>query len=264
MTAIPMPTPGKTLRVRLSGRVALVTGGSQGLGRAIVAELAAQGATVVFTYSRDRGAADTTLAACRPLRGKVFAERADAANYAATERLLARVRRRFRRLDILVCNVGGSSADEGPIWTLTPETWDRAMNYNLRTAFNAVRACCPVFMARAVGTILFIGSINGLRGREGQPAYATTKAGLVGFMKTVAKELGAHGVNANLLATGYIDNERSRKNVKELARRQILNSCALRHLVAPEEVATCAAFLCSDAARYMTGAVIRLDSGEYI
>lgn len=259
-----MPTPGNTLRVRLTGRVALITGGSQGLGRALVAELAAQGATVVFTYSRDHSAAEATIAACRHLRGRVQAVKADAANYAATEAVIRRVMRRFRRLDILVCNVGGSSADEGPIWTLTPEVWDRAMNYNLRTTFNAVRAACPAFMERNRGTILFIGSINGLRGREGQPAYATTKAGLVGFMKTVAKELGAHGVNANLLATGYIDNERSRKNVKELAKRQILNSCAIRHLTTPEEVATCAAFLCSDAARYMTGVVLRLDAGEYI
>lgn len=259
-----MPTPGKLLRVKLTGRVALVTGGSQGLGRSIVAELAAQGAIVAFTFSRDREAALGTVRACRGLRGKAYAYQTDAKDYQATENLVRRVKRRFRRLDILVCNVGGSSAEEGPIWTLTPEVWDRTMNYNLRTAFNAVRAVCPVFMQNSAGTILFIGSINGLRGREGQPAYATTKAGLVGLMKTVAKELGAHGVNANLLATGYIDNERSRRNVKELAKRQILNSCAIRHLVSPEEVATCAAFLCSEAARYMTGTVLRLDSGEYI
>jgi len=248
----------------LGGRVALVTGGSQGLGRALDAELAAQGATVAFTYHKDRDAALSTVAACRSLRGKAHAFRTDAVDFAATEALVSRLRRRFRRLDIVVCNVGGASPDEGPIWSLTPEAWDRAMTYNLRTAFNAVRATCPLLIAKSHGTILLIGSINGLRGREGHPAYSTAKAGLIGFTKTLANELGAHGINVNLLANGYIDNERSRKNVKELAKRQILNSCALRHLVAAEDVATFAAFLCSDAARYVTGTILKMDSGEYI
>lgn len=259
-----MSTPGKLIRVKLGGRFALVTGGSQGLGRAIVLELAAQGATVAFTYHRDRTAGLGTEAAARRLRGHAHAFRVDAADYDATEALVHRLKKRWHKLDIVVCNVGGADASEGPIWALTPELWDRTINYNLRTAFNLVRAASPLFMAQGRGTVLIIGSINGLRGREGQPAYTTAKAGLAGFTKTLAKELGAHGVNVNMLATGYIDNERSRKNVKELAKRQILNACAIRHLITPEETATFAAFLCSDAGRYVTGSILQLDSGEYI
>lgn len=250
--------------MELEGKVALVTGGSHGLGRFVTAALASRGAKAVFTYGKNRDAADELV---RELERRDMAAegmQADAESFGQADAVVRAVLERFGRLDILVNNVGGSGRGEGPIWTMTEEEWDRVVGLNLKSAFNYTRAVCAHFMERRAGTIVNMGSINGLRGREGQPAYTAAKAGLVGLTKTVAKELGIYNVNVNLVATGYINTDKGKGGIKELAKRYMINERAMKHLTEPEEVAGLIAFLCSDTAKYMTGTVVKMDAGEYI
>lgn len=250
--------------VDLAGRVVLVTGGSHGVGEAIVRQLAACGARVGFTYASRGDLAEAIVADVRNAGADVWAVKADARDFGRAFEVVGATIERCGGLDVLVNNVGGAGAREGPIWTIDEETFDAVVALNLKTCFNYTRAVAEPFMVAGHGTIVNVGSINGLRGRETQPAYTAAKAGMWGFTKTVAKELGPYGVNVNMIATGYVGTAKQRAKVGEAHRQRILGDTAMRHLIEPHEVGRVVAFLCSESARYMTGSVIRLDAGEYI
>ena len=249
----------------LNGKIALVTGGSHGLGSFVVRALAGAGAKVAFTYASRQDLADALVAGLESAGAPgVQALRSDATSTSEAAAAVAACIDAFGDLDVLINNVGGAGRGEGPIWTLSEETWDEVLAINLKSCFNFTRATAPHFMQRHGGTIVNVGSINGLRGREGQPAYTAAKAGLVGFTKTIARELGMYDVNVNLIATGYVDTDKQRTKTNEVSRRHILNDCAMKHLVQPEEVADLIVALCGPAFRHVTGSVVRLDSGEYM
>lgn len=241
----------------------LLTGGSHGLGATLVETLARRGAPVTFTYASSRDRAERLAERLREEGHEVRALQADARDFGRAHAVVEEVRKDLG-VDVLINNVGGAGADEGPIWRMSEAGWDAVIGLNLKSCFNYTHAVAASFMARRHGTIVNVGSINGLRGREGQPAYTAAKAGMLGFTKTVAKELGPYGVNVNMVATGYIDTEKQRGKVSDAHRQRILDASALKHLIQPEEVAGVVAFLCSEDARHMTGAVLRLDAGEYI
>lgn len=249
----------------LNGKIALVTGGSHGLGSFVVRALAGAGTQVAFTYATRQDLADALAA---DLMGAgapgVQPLRSDATSTSEAAAAVAACIDAYGDLDLLINNVGGAGSGEGPIWTLSEETWDAVLAINLKSCFNFTRAVAPHFMQRRGGTIVNVGSINGLRGREGQPAYTAAKAGLVGFTKTIARELGMYDVNVNLITTGYIDTVKQRAKTNEVSRRRILNDCAMKHLVQPEEVAELIVVLCGPTFRHVTGSVVRLDSGEYM
>lgn len=247
----------------MSGRHVLITGGSHGLGATLVTSLAERGYEVTFTYATSEARAARLQASLRDEGRRVTAVQADATDFAKAHAVVDGVLARGD-LDVLINNVGGAGALEAPIWEVTEATWDEVLGLNLKSCFNYTHAVAPHFMETGRGTIVNIGSINGLRGKEGQPAYTAAKAGMLGFTKTIAKELGPHGVNINMVATGYVDTEKQRAKVDDVHRQRILHGTALNHLIEPDEVAGVVAFLCSAEARYMTGAVVRLDSGEYI
>jgi 3-oxoacyl-[acyl-carrier protein] reductase len=250
--------------MELANKIAFVTGGSHGLGSYVVSTLAERGAKVAFTFGKNREAADKLVNKLVDQGHEVLALQADASSYIQAESAVADALEQFGQVDILVNNVGGSGKNEGPIWTMSEQEWDQVIGLNLKACFNYTRVLCTHFMERRSGTIVNMGSINGLRGREGQPAYTAAKAGLVGFTKTVAKELGIYNVNVNLVATGYINTDKQNGGVKELAKRYMLNERAMKHLTEADEVASLIVFLCSPPAKYMTGSIVKMDAGEYI
>ena len=243
---------------------ALVTGGSHGLGADIVRHLVRLGYAVTFTFAARGDAAEALVDTLSSEDGVVDAVRADATAFDSAHDVVDALVRRRGSLDLLVNNVGGAGPEEGPIWTLSEDTWDRVVALNLKSCFNYTHAAAPHFMRQAAGTIVNVGSINGMRGREGQPAYTAAKAAMIGFTKTIAKELGPYGVNVNMVATGYIDTDKQRAKVSDAHRRRILDACAIEHLIQSEEVARVVAFLAGPDARHITGEILRLDSGEYI
>lgn len=248
----------------LQGKRVLLTGGSHGIGEAIVRHLARAGAEVVFTYRSREDLAQSIVRDERAGGGTVHAVRADATDFTRAREVVRDVIELLGGVDVLVNNVGGAGVKEGPIWTIDETTFDDVVALNLKSCFNYTSAVAAPFMAAGKGTIVNMGSINGLRGRETQPAYTAAKAGVLGFTKTVAKELGPYGVNVNMVATGYVGTPKQVAKVSDAHRERILHDTAMRHLIEPSEVAAVVAFLCSDAARHMTGAVLRLDAGEYI
>ena len=247
-----------------SRRSVLVTGGSHGLGAVLVEHLAGLGYDVAFTYRDSQDRAHDLVRKLEGSAGSAAALQADALQFARAHEVVEEVVQRFGGLDVLVNNVGGAGADEGPIWQMTEETWNSVIALNLKPCFNYTHAAAGYFMRNGRGTIVNIGSINGLRGKENQPAYTTAKGGVWAFTKTVAKELGPYGVNVNMLATGYIGTEKQLRKLSEARRDGIRQATAMKHLIEPEEVARAAAFLCSHEARHMTGSVLKLDAGEYI
>lgn len=247
-----------------SVRTVFVTGGSHGLGATLVRHMAGLGNRVVFTYGSSRDRASRLEADLSGTGVDVVAVQADATSFTRAHEVIDAVVERFGHLHVLINNVGGAGTQEGPIWTITEETWDAVVALNLKSCFNYTHAAAPHFIRQGGGTIVNVGSINGLRGKERQPAYTAAKGGVLAFTKTIAKELGPHGVNVNMIATGYIETEKQRAKVSDEHRARILESAAMKHLIEPDEVAGAVAFLCSAAASHMTGCVLKLDSGEYI
>jgi 3-oxoacyl-[acyl-carrier protein] reductase len=247
--------------MQLKGKVALVTGGSRGLGAAIVRDLAHAEAAVAFTYSRDRKAARALAEEIRSRGGAALPILADVQNYDRAQEVVKEVVDEFDSLDALVCNAGVARSAALP--RMREEDWDQVIDVTLKGAFNYVRAAAPVFQNRRAGKIVCIGSINGLRGRVGTVGYNVAKAGLLGLVKTAAAELGRHNVNVNLVAPGFIETD-SQQNTPELIRKLVLDECAIKRLGQPEDIAPLITFLCSESARHITGAVIKADAGQYL
>lgn len=247
--------------IDLHGRVALVTGGSRGLGAEIVRELARQGADVAFTYLQDTAAAEALVGEVQTLGRHSLAMQADARDFQKAQQVITEVREKLDGIHILVCNAGFSRG--GALWKITEADWDDIVDVSLKGAFNYIRAVAPLYMEQMYGKIVCIGSINGLRGRIGSASYNAAKAGLVGLVKTAAAELGRFNVNVNLVAPGFIETP-SQIHTPELVRDLVLKECAIKRLGMPEDIASVVVFLCSDAARHVTGQVIKVDAGQYL
>lgn len=242
----------------LEGKVALVTGGSKGLGRAIVESFLKDGAKVAFTYKNSEKEANSLVELYSP---DILAIKADASDYIAAFSAVSEVLKEFGQLDILVNNVG--LAKDKPIWEITKELWDFGINNTLNSCFNYTRAVVEHFIRQNKGKIVNIGSINGIRGREGSVSYSTAKAGIIGFTKTIAKELGSYNINVNVVAPGYVDTD-GQVNTSLLIKKMVLEECAIKKLSQPEEVAQLVEFLASEKSDNITGQIIQIDCGQYI
>jgi 3-oxoacyl-[acyl-carrier protein] reductase len=237
----------------LEGKVALVTGGSRGIGAAVSRELAAAGARVGVNYRSDRDGAETVASEIGGL-----AVGANVADSEQAQGLVERVESELGDLDILVNNAGVTR--DTLIARMSDEDWEVVIDTNLRGAFNTSRAVARKMLRRRSGVIVNLTSVVGLHGNPGQANYAASKAGLIGLTKALARELGSRGVRVNAVAPGYIDTALTDVLSEEL-RGAILANTPLGRLGRPEDVAGAVRFLCSDEAAFVTGEVLLVDGG---
>jgi 3-oxoacyl-[acyl-carrier protein] reductase len=249
---------GKQLLV---DRVAIVTGGSRGIGNAIALDLARNGADVVINYRSSIDAANQLVKQIEGLGRKGMAVQADVASFSDAQKLSETVMNELGSLDILVNNAGINR--DGVIWKMDEDQWDEVIAIDLKGTFNYIRAVSPTFKEQSSGKIVNVTSINGLRGKFGQSNYTAAKGGVIALTKTVARELGRYNVNVNAIAPGLIATDMV-KEAPEKVRDLALSEIVLGRLGQPEEVAWVVTFLCSDLARHITGEVITVDGGQYI
>jgi len=245
----------------LDGKVALVTGGSMGIGTAICLDLAGNGADVALTYRKHGDEAKAIAEKISGMGRKAQTYAVDVSDYEAVQNLAQKIVADFGQLDILINNAGMNW--DGVIWKMTEEQWDKVISVDLKGAFNFIRATAPIFREQKSGKIVNITSINGMRGRFGQSNYTAAKAGTIGLTKTVAKELGKSQVNVNAVAPGLIETEMITSMPEDFKQRSRAET-AFDRLGTPEEVAHLVTFLCSEKARHITGEVIKVDGGQYI
>jgi len=244
--------------MKLKDKVALVTGGSRGLGKAIAQELASDGAQVVVNYVSSTDKAEEVVAAIKAKGGKALSMKADVANLEEVEKMVDTIHEQFGRIDILVNNAG-VTRDELLI-SMEKEDWDRVIATNLGGLFNCSKAVAKYMMIQKSGRIINMSSVAGERGGRGQSNYAASKGAVNAFTRSIAMELARKKVTVNAVAPGVVETEMSSEVIRR-AQDIILNSVALKRLGQPEEIAKVVAFLASDDASYITGEVIRVDGG---
>jgi 3-oxoacyl-[acyl-carrier protein] reductase len=245
----------------LSGKVALVTGASRGIGRATAEALAAQGAYVVVNYVRGKEDAERVVQAIQDKGGKAEALGFDVADMKATEDAIADIAKRLGRLDILVANAG--IAGDNLLLRVKEEEIDRIFSVNVKGAIAASRAAIKVMMRARVGRIVFLSSIVGEMGNAGQAVYSASKAALLGLTKTLAREYASRNVTVNAVAPGFIDTDMTHV-IGAAAKEGMLATIPLGRTGKPEEIAAAVLFLCSDEASYITGETLRVNGGMYM
>ena len=242
----------------LEGKIALITGASKGIGRAMARQFTAEGAHVAFTYLSNVEKGQALEVELRALGVKARGYRSDAADHAAAESLVNQVVTDFGGLDVLINNAGVTK--DGLLMRMSEEQWDTVITTNLKSVFNLTKAATRTFMKQKSGSIINLTSVVGLRGNAGQANYAASKAGIIGFTKSVALELGSRNIRSNAIAPGFIETEMTgeldAKVVEEWKR-----AIPLKRAGTPEDVADCAVFLASDRSRYITGQVLQVDGG---
>ncbi len=244
--------------IDLTGKTALVTGGSRGIGRAIVLRLATQGADVAFSYKGNAAAAGEVVAAVEALGRKALAVQADAREQAGAEALVKAVLEAFGKIDILVNNAGITR--DNLIMRMGADEWIDVLETNLSGAFWALKAVTrPMLKARS-GRIINITSVSGQAGQMGQANYSSAKAGLIGLTKAAARELASRGITVNAVAPGFVLTELT-QDLPEALMAQITERTPLGRFGTTEEIANAVAFLASDEAAYITGQVLAVDGG---
>ena len=246
------------LSLDLTDTTALVTGGTRGIGRSIVEALADAGARVAFTYRSSTETADALVSELEGRGVEAFSVQGDAADPGHAEAAVAAVTERWGTIDALVCNAGITR--DGLMLRMTLEDWQAVIDTNLSGAFHFVKAAYRPMMKQRGGSIVTVSSVVGVNGNAGQTNYAASKAGLIGFTKSVAKELGGRGVRANVVAPGYIATDMT-ADLGEAVLDGITAQIPLRRTGQPGDIAAAVAFLCSPAASYITGHVLHVDGG---
>jgi len=245
----------------LAGKVAVVTGGTRGIGRAIAEDLAKNGADIAINYRSSAAEANEFVRQVEAMGRRGLAVQADVASFADAQKMIDAVVSELGRLDILVNNAGMNR--DGVIWKMTEEQWDSVIDVDLKGTFNYIRAAAPIFKEQRSGKIVNVTSINGLRGKFGQSNYTAAKGGVNALTKTVARELGRFSVNVNAVAPGLIETDMV-KQAPDQVREMALTEILLGRLGQPEEVAWVVTFLCSEMSRHITGEIISVDGGQYL
>jgi 3-oxoacyl-[acyl-carrier protein] reductase len=241
----------------LNGQIAVVTGAGRGIGRAIALKFAVEGADVVCV-SRTQENSEKVAAEVRALGRRAWAQAVDVADSAAVVAAAETILKEAGKVDILVNNAGVTR--DGLLMRMSDADWDTVINTNLRGAFTFTKAFTRAFLKQRSGRIINIASVIGLIGNAGQANYAASKAGLIGFTKSVARELASRGITANVLAPGFIETDMTAV-LKDDLKAELLKQIPLGSLGQPDDIANAAVFLASPAARYITGQVLAVDGG---
>lgn len=247
----------------LAGRVAIVTGGSRGIGRATVELLAKLGAKIVVNYANDDAAAAEVVAAVNSTGGEAFSFKANIARLDEAERLLKATLERFKRVDIIVCNAGiweGAAVEK-----MSEALWDSTMDINLKGAWTVCRAAVPILKKQQSGKIVMVASTAGQRGEAGYSNYAASKGGLIAFTKSLASELAEWGINVNAVAPGWVDTEMTEEALGDLEQRKAIAALIpIGAIATPEDIAGPIAFLCTEWARHITGEIVNVNGGAVL
>lgn len=249
--------------LQLRGRVAIVTGGSRGIGRAVVELLAAMGAHVVVNYLRGREAAEATVKAARGRGVEAISVQADVSSPLEAQQLINTTIQHLKRIDILVCNAG--IWEGAPVEQMTEELWDRTLDINLKGTWAVCRAVVPQMKEQRSGKIVIITSTAGQRGEANYSNYAASKGGQIAFTKSLAEELGAWKINVNAVAPGWVDTEMTQAALGDFNQRQLIaRTIPVGKVAVPEDIAAPVAFLCSDWARHITGEILNVNGGSVL
>ena len=242
----------------LEGKTALITGAARGIGKALALRFAQEGANIAFTDLVIDENGEATQKEIEALGVKCMAYASNAADFAQTAEVVAKVHADFGAIDILVNNAGITK--DGLMMRMTEQQWDAVIAVNLKSAFNFINACTPIMMRQRSGSIINMASVVGVHGNAGQSNYAASKAGLIALAKSVAQEMGSRGIRANAIAPGFIETAMTAALSDEV-RKEWMKSIPLRRGGKPEDIADVATFLASDMSAYISGQVIQVDGG---
>jgi 3-oxoacyl-[acyl-carrier protein] reductase len=245
----------------LEGKIALVTGASRGIGKAIALQFAAQGATVIVNYNGNKEKALQVVEEITAAGGKAQAYGCNVANDTEVADMVKAIIEQHKRIDILVNNAGVTK--DGLLLKMKDEDFDKVLDVNLKGTFHCIKYVSRYMLKQRYGRIINMSSVVGLEGNAGQINYAASKAGVVGMTQSAAKELGSRHITVNAIAPGYIETDMTASLSEEL-RKKIQDVIVLGRLGSPEDIANTAVFLASDMAAYITGQVIRVDGGMHV
>ena len=249
--------------LKLTGKVALVTGGSRGIGRAAVACFSKLGANVVINYLSDRGSADSAVREAEAAGVGALAVQGDVAKTDDARKLVAAALERFGRIDFLVCNAG--IWEGAPIDEMSEDTWDRTIDLNLKGSWTVCHAAVPAMKQQQFGRIVIVSSTAGQRGEANVSNYAASKGGQISFTKSLAAELGPFGINVNSVAPGWVDTDMCADVFAEEDFRQAIeDSIPVGRVATPEDIAWPIVFLCTEWARHINGEILNVNGGSVL
>ncbi|MBO4495907.1 MAG: 3-oxoacyl-[acyl-carrier-protein] reductase [Clostridiales bacterium] len=239
-------------------KTAIVTGGSRGIGRATAIELSKMGMNVAIVYHGNQAKAEETVAACKENGVEAIAIQCDVKDRAAVEVAIENVRETFGSVDVLVNNAGVTK--DGLLLRMSEEDFDTVVDTNLKGCFLFSKACASIMMKQRAGKIINIASVVGISGNAGQANYAASKAGIIGFTKSLAKELGSRGITVNAVAPGFVETDMT-DVLSDKVKEALMNNIPLKRTAKPEDIANAIGFLASEKADYITGQVLTVDGG---
>jgi len=252
-----------TKALGLAGRVAIVTGGSRGIGKAVVELLASYGAHVIVNYVSDEEAAAATVNLAQSHGVKALAIQADVSQLAEAEQLVQETVEQFGRVDFLICNAGIWKG--APVESLSEELWNKTLDINLKGTWSVCRAAVPLMKRQQFGRIVIVSSTAGQRGEANVSNYAASKGGQIAFTKSLAPELGPFGINVNSVAPGWVETEMTADVFADTAQREsIVKGIPLGRAATPAEIAGPIVFLCTEWANHITGEVLNVNGGSVL
>lgn len=242
----------------MKDKAAIVTGGTRGIGRAIVLELARNGCNVAFNYAKSGDLAKALVTEVESLGVKAMAKQADVADFEAAKNMVTEVKEEFGQIDFLINNAG---VTRDKLLALMKESdWDDVINTNLKSVYNFSKAVIMTMVKQKSGSILNITSVSGIAGVAGQANYSASKAGVIGFTKALAKEVGKAKINVNAIACGFIETDMT-ASLPEEYKKKMIDMTSLKRFGTPEEIAKITSFILSEDAKYITGHVLTVDGG---
>ncbi len=255
--------PSTIRNLGLAGRVAIVTGGSRGIGKAVVSMLASYGTHVVVNYVKDEAAASAAVNLAQIHNVKAVGIQADVSKLSDAERLLQETVEHFGRIDFLICNAG--IWEGAPVELISEELWDKTLDINLKGTWSVCRAAVPIMKEQRFGRIVIVSSTAGQRGEANVSNYAASKGGQISFTKSLAPELGPFGINVNCVAPGWVETEMTTNALADAAQHEsIVKGIPLGKVGTPEDIAGAIVFLCSDWASHITGEVLNVNGGSVL